>query len=304
MSINVAAEGEAHIEALGGFKDDAGGDAHAVSTIGFHVVFDGFAGEFHQLIGGGAIVIQELVVPSNGGMGLPLSAVVAVQWFGLGNETIAQLGTQGVVGCAIQVRSVRGAGFGGAGTMDEAVIKGCEGATDEDAMFLSQGGAQIQAAAEAGPIAVNTACVKATSTEDGNVAMAAHLLHTEAGAAKDGPAVPISGGVAGLGTKVQAFALHGAAGIAGALVVQGGMVAMGQAVGKGALYGTDDAAVMVGVAIAAIVLVGVTAEGHDDVAPRVVFGSGLGSRTKTAAEAGRRNVGTHAAHVHEASNGD
>ena len=160
-------------------------------------------------------------------MGLPLSAVVAVQRFGLGNETIAQLGAQGVVGCAVQVRSVSGTGFGDAGTMDEAVIKGCEGATDEDAVLLGQSSAQIEAAAEAGPIAVNAACVKTTSTEDGNVAMAAHLLHAEAGAAKDGPAVPIGGGVAGLSAKVEALALDCAAVFAGALVIQSGVIAMG-----------------------------------------------------------------------------
>ena len=102
--------------------------------------------------------------------------------------------------------------------------------------------------------------------------MAAHLLHAEAGTAKEGPAVPISGGVAGVGAKVQAFALHSTARITGALVVQGCMVTMGQAVSKGALDGTDDAAVMVGVAIAAVVLVSVACKGDDNVAPYVVLG--------------------------------
>ena len=33
LTIDVAAKGEAHIEAVGSLKDDAGGDAHAVAAI-------------------------------------------------------------------------------------------------------------------------------------------------------------------------------------------------------------------------------------------------------------------------------
>ena len=89
MSINVAAEGEAHVQALGGFEDDAGGDAHAVAAIVFSGVGNGDAGEVGELVAGAAVVAQELVVPSNAGVGLPLSAVVAVESFGLGSQTIA-----------------------------------------------------------------------------------------------------------------------------------------------------------------------------------------------------------------------
>ena len=85
MSINVAAEGEAHIEALGGFKDDAASDAHAVATIGFDIVFYGSAGEFNQLIAGATVIAQKLVVPSNAGVRLPLGAVVAIQGLGIGD---------------------------------------------------------------------------------------------------------------------------------------------------------------------------------------------------------------------------
>ena len=246
---------------------------------------------------GAAVVVQELVIPSNAGMSLPLGAVVAVQSLRLGNEAIAQLGTQGVVGCTFQICSVSCTGFGGAGTMDEAVIKGCEGATLHYAVLLGQSSAQIQAATEAGPIAINAASVKATGTEDGNVAMAAHLLHTETGTAKEGPAVPISGGVAGVGAKVQAFALHGTARIAGALVVQGRMVTMGQAVSKGALDGTDDAAVMVGVAIAAVVLVSVACKGDDNVAPAVILGRFNSIWTKTTDFTGHRSIHAHTARI-------
>ena len=89
MSINVAAQGEAHIEAIGSLEDDAGGDAHAVATVGFGFVSDRYAGEVGQLVASATVVAQELVVPSNAGVGLPLSAVVAVESFGLGSQTIS-----------------------------------------------------------------------------------------------------------------------------------------------------------------------------------------------------------------------
>ena len=85
MSINVAAEGDAYVEAIGSLEDDAGGDAHAVATVGFDIVFNGSAGEFNQLIAGATIVVQELVVPSYAGVGLPLGAVVAIQGLGIGD---------------------------------------------------------------------------------------------------------------------------------------------------------------------------------------------------------------------------
>ena len=89
MSINVTAEGDAHIEASGSLEDDASGDAHAVAAIGFCFVGDSYAGEVGELVAGAAVVAQELVVPSNAGVGLPLSAVVAVENFRLGSQTIA-----------------------------------------------------------------------------------------------------------------------------------------------------------------------------------------------------------------------
>ena len=78
MSIDVAAEGEAYVEALGCFEGDAGGEGEAIAAIGFSFVGNGDAGEVGQLVGSCAIVAEELVVPSNGGVGLPLGAVVAI----------------------------------------------------------------------------------------------------------------------------------------------------------------------------------------------------------------------------------
>ena len=85
MSINVAAEGDAYVEAIGGFEDDAAGDAHAVATIGFDIVFYGSAGEVSQLIAGATIIAQKLVVPRHAGVSLPLGAVVAIQGLGIGD---------------------------------------------------------------------------------------------------------------------------------------------------------------------------------------------------------------------------
>ena len=78
MSINVAAEGEAYIEAFGSLEGYAGGDAHAVAAIVFSGVGNGDAGEVGQLVGGAAVVAEELVVPSDGGVCLPLCAVIAI----------------------------------------------------------------------------------------------------------------------------------------------------------------------------------------------------------------------------------
>ena len=45
FSINVAAEGEAYVEALGCFEGDAGGEGEAIAAIGFSFVGNGDAGE-------------------------------------------------------------------------------------------------------------------------------------------------------------------------------------------------------------------------------------------------------------------
>ena len=89
LSIDVAAEGQTHIKAVGSLKDDAGGDAHAVAAIGFGFVSDRYAGEVGQLVASATVVAQELVVPSYAGVGLPVGAVVAVESFRLGSQTIA-----------------------------------------------------------------------------------------------------------------------------------------------------------------------------------------------------------------------
>ena len=159
MSINIAAEGEAHIEAIRSLEDDAAGDAHAVATIGFDIVFYGSAGEFHQLIVGATIIAQKLMVPSYAGVSLPLGAVVAVQRLGIGDEAIAQLGAQGVVGCAFQIGTDSAAVLVNAGTMGKAVIQCCEGATLYNAVLLGQGCANIKATAVTGPVAVSGAIV-------------------------------------------------------------------------------------------------------------------------------------------------
>ena len=78
MSINVAAEGETYVQALGSFEGYAGGDAHAVATVGFGFVSDRYAGEVGQLVASATVVAQELVVPSDGGVCLPLCAVIAI----------------------------------------------------------------------------------------------------------------------------------------------------------------------------------------------------------------------------------
>ena len=89
MSIDVAAEGETYVQALGGFKGDASGEGEAVAAIGFGFVSDRYAGEVGQLVDSATVVAQELVVPSYAGVGLPVGAVVAVESFGLGSQTIA-----------------------------------------------------------------------------------------------------------------------------------------------------------------------------------------------------------------------
>ena len=89
MSINVAAEGETYVQSVGSLEDDAGSDAHAVATGGFGFVSDRYAGEVGQLVASATVVAQELVVPSYDGVGLPVGAVVAVESFGLGSQTIA-----------------------------------------------------------------------------------------------------------------------------------------------------------------------------------------------------------------------
>ena len=136
MSINVAAEGETYVQALGGFKDDASGEGEAVAAIGFGFVSDRYAGEVGQLVASATVVAQELVVPSNAGVGLPLSAVVAIQGLGIGNEAIAQLSAQGVVGCAFQIGADCAAVLMDARTMSEAVVQCCEGTALHYAMLF------------------------------------------------------------------------------------------------------------------------------------------------------------------------
>ena len=58
FAINVAAEGETYVEALGRFEGDAGGDGHAVATIGFDCVGNGGAWQVGQLVAGFAIVAE------------------------------------------------------------------------------------------------------------------------------------------------------------------------------------------------------------------------------------------------------
>ena len=115
--------------------------------------------ELQELIAGATIVVQELVVPSNAGVGLPLSAVVAIQGLGIGNEAIAQLGAQGVVGGAFQIGADSAAVLVNAGTMGKAVVQCCEGAALYDAVLLGQGCADVKAAAVAGPVGVRSAIV-------------------------------------------------------------------------------------------------------------------------------------------------
>ena len=159
MSINVAAEGETYVQAIGSLEDDAGSDAHAVATIGLDIVFYGSAGEFNQLIAGATVIAQKLVVPSNAGVSLPLGAVVAIQGLGIGDEAIAQLSAQGVVGCAFQIGADSTAVLVYAGTMSKAVVQCCEGTTLHSAVLLGQSCAYIKAATVAGPVAVSGAIV-------------------------------------------------------------------------------------------------------------------------------------------------
>ena len=159
MSIDVAAEGDAYVEAIGSLEDDAGGDAHAVATVGFDIVFNGSAGEVSQLIAGATIITEQLMVPSNAGVRLPLGAVVAIQGLGIGDEAIAQLGAQGVVGCAFQIGADSAAVLMDARTMSKAVVQCCEGTTLHSAVLLGQGCTDIEAAAVAGPVAVSGAIV-------------------------------------------------------------------------------------------------------------------------------------------------
>ena len=95
--------------------------------------------------------------------------------------------------------------------------------------------------------------------------------------------------------QVEAFALNGATAVLGALMVEGCMVAMGQAIIQGALNGTDKAAVMIGVALAAIMLVGIACEGHHNIAPSIGPGRGVHSWAKAATDDWFRNVSAEAA---------
>ena len=127
--------------------------------------------------------------------------------------------------------------------------------------------------------------------------MAAHLLYAETGTAKDGPAVPFDGSVAGVSTQIDALALNSAAAVLSGLMVQGCMVAMGEAVGKGALHSADNTTVVVGIAVRAVVLVGVRGKGDDNVTPAVILGRFNSVWTKTANSTGHRGIHAHAAYI-------
>ena len=73
-------------------------------------------------------------------------------------------------------------------------------------------------------------------------------------------------------------------------MVDGCVVAMGKAVGEGALHSADYAAVMVGIAAAAVVLVGIASEGNDDIAPAVILGRFNSIWAKAAAPKSSRNI--------------
>ena len=100
-----------------------------------------------------------------------------------------------------------------------------------------------------------------------------------------------------MSTQIDALALNSAAAVLSGLMVQGCVVAMGEAVGKGALHSADDAAVVVGIAIATIVLVGVRAKGDDNVAPAVIFRRFNSVWTKAANSTGHRGIHAHAAYI-------
>ena len=100
-----------------------------------------------------------------------------------------------------------------------------------------------------------------------------------------------------MSTQVDALALNSAAAVLSGLMVDGRMVAMGEAVGKGALHSADDAAIVVGIAIATIVLVGVRAKGDDNVAPAVIFRRFNSVWTKTTDSTGHRSIHAHAAYI-------
>lgn len=89
LAIDIAAEGEAYVEAIRSLEGYSCGNTHAVAAIVFSGVGNGDAGEVGQLVGGAAVVAEELMVPSNAGVGLPVGAVVAVESFRLGSQTIA-----------------------------------------------------------------------------------------------------------------------------------------------------------------------------------------------------------------------
>ena len=127
--------------------------------------------------------------------------------------------------------------------------------------------------------------------------MASHLLYAETGTAKDGPAVPFGGSVAGVSTQIDALALNSAAAVLGGLMVDSCMVAMGEAVGKGALHSANNTTVVVGIAIATIVLVGVRAKGDDNVTPAVIFRRFNSGWTKATDSTGHRGIHAHAAYI-------
>ena len=107
-----------------------------------------------------------------------------------------------------------------------------------------------------------------------------------------------------MSTQIDALALNSAAAVLSGLMVNGRMVAMGEAVGKGALHSADDAAIVVGVTVRAIVLVGVRAKWDDNVAPAVIFRRFNSGWAKTTDSTGHRSIHAHAAYIKGADSRD
>ena len=78
LAIDIAAEGEAYVEAIRSLEGYSCGNTHAVTSIGFCFVGNGYAGDVGELVAGAAVVAQELVVPRHAGVSLPFGTVVAM----------------------------------------------------------------------------------------------------------------------------------------------------------------------------------------------------------------------------------
>ena len=94
------------------------------------------------------------------------------------------MGAQGVVSGAFQACVNGVASFANARTMGEAVVQCCEGAALHYAVLLGQSSADVEATTVAGPVGVRLAQIATGCTGYEHLAVAAHLLNAEAGAAK------------------------------------------------------------------------------------------------------------------------